>query len=182
MYSRTTRRGVSFAFTVAAIVIALASVAYACTTYKGRFTVSGGTGYTPQTAVAKGGNTGMSFCTTAPTATFTGSNRPAFYANVAPSTSCTASQLPDSPSLAPYNVTYQPGPMSTGDCMSGQPGNQLVGTMAVRGGYSVNANLQYVWYAYPQTGYSISTQPGAGDVCVSDGGAAYGMQIPVNVI
>lgn len=181
MYAKNARRGVSFAFTVAAVVVALASVAYACTLYQGRFTVSGGNGYTPQTAVAKGTD-GMSFCTTAPTATFTGSNRPAFYANVAPSSSCTPSQLPDSPSLTPYNVTYQPGPMSTGDCMSGQPGNQLVGTMAVRGGYSVNANLQYVWYAYPQTGYTINTQPGAGDVCVSNPNASYGMQIPVNVI
>lgn len=179
------RRSMSFLFTTAAVILALASAAFACTTYKGRFEVSGGNGYTPQTAVAKGGNTGMSFCSSPPTATFGGSNRPAFYANVSPSTSsgtCTASQLQDSPSLAPYNVTYQTGAFSTGDCMSGQAGNQLVGTMAVRNGYSVNANLQWSWYAYPQTGYTITTQPGAGSVCVSDSSATQGMQIPVNVV
>lgn len=149
-----------------ALVLALSSVAYACTVFKGDMTVSG-----TSSSTGTGDNSGMGYCDgiTPPKAGVTRGT--AFTVSVAPSTNtnCVA-QLSDM--TAHVNYKMGAGPPSTGtDCMSSlrdMGGEIQIGTMAISGGKGSGT------YTIP------STEAKTGDVqiCVSSSGGGSGMQIP----
>lgn len=152
-------------FTAAAFFLALASVALACTTYKGDMTVTGnpvGTG--------TGNGTGMGYCEgIAPSqAGVTGGTE--FTVDIAPSSNANCNyQFEDMTA----HVNYQKGTLSTTDCMSSLRdigGEVQIGTMDIANGYGTGK-------------YTIPSSAGTGDVqiCVSESNAGTGMQIPATL-
>lgn len=169
------RKKALFGFLTVATVLALASAAFACTTYKGNFTVQGN-GYTSKTAVGKNVSGQMSWCDgTVPTAAMPGSNGSTWNVrvNVSPKTGSCAGSLPNNT----YYVDLQMGPGYVGDCMHGASGNTTIGTMKVSGGYSVDSAGNWVWYQY-----DFAKSPGQATICVSDAGAYYGNQMAADVL
>lgn len=171
--SRRPRRGVVFGFVTAAMVLALASASFACTIYKGRFTVQGN-GYTEKTAVGEN-KTGMTWCYPVPTASLPDDKGADWEVriHVSPQTADCPGSLPN----GTYYIDAQKGAGYVGDCMHGSSGNTTLGTMKVSGGYSVDSNGNWVWYYYNYT-----TTPGEGTICVSDYNANYGNQMAVDFI
>ncbi len=168
------RKKMTFGFLTVVTVLALASTAFACTTYKGRFTVQGN-GYTGKTAVGKNISGQMSWCEPVPTAAMPGSNGSTWNvrAHVSPQTGSCAASLPDNT----YYVDLQMGTGYVGDCMHGASGNTTLGTMKVRGGYSVDSSGNWVWYYY-----DFAKSPGEATICVSDAGAYFGNQMAADVL
>lgn len=169
------RKKAMFGFLTIATVLALASAAFACTTYKGRFTVQGN-GYPEKTAV--GANIGgkMAWCDgTVPKASMPASNGSTWNVrvHVSPQTGSCAASLPDNT----YYVDLQMGTGYVGDCMHGSSLNTTLGTMKVRGGYSVDSNGNWIWYYY-----DFAKSPGQATICVSDAGAYYGNQMAADVL
>lgn len=157
------RKRVMLGFGVVVSVMALAAAAYACTAYKGTFTVTptGGTGSGVSSAVGNG--TGMNYCSTSWGATFASTGQ-AFNASVSAGGCATAGQLKN----GTYTVNYFPGD-SSNDCMN--PGGIPLGTMSVNsaGSGSGSYNLAHA-------------VPGSGQICVSDLTAGQGNQLQVNVV
>lgn len=176
----STRKGLFGVFIAAATVLVLASAAFACTTYKGRFTIG------TSTAIGANGtnpNGGMRYCNDVvpPRVDI---SRSGFSASVAAEKSaCLVSgynRLPyqnTSGVAYTYWIDYQPGTATYGDCMHGSSGNQTVGKMPV----SNDAERQGSG-TYPQAGYTWSPVLGNGDVCVSDTNYYYGNQLLVKVV
>ncbi len=164
--SMTRGRNVLLApFGVMALVLALSSVAYACTVFKGDMTVSG-----TSSSTGTGDNSGMGYCDgiTPPKAGVTRGT--AFTVSVAPSTNtkCVA-QLSDM--TAHVNYMMGAGPPTTTDCMSSRAdlgGEIQIGTMPISGGKGSGT------YTIPST----QTQTGDVQICVSDSSGFSGMQIP----
>ncbi len=153
-------------FGVIAVVLALSSVAYACTTFKGDMTVTGS-----PSSTGTGNNSGMGYCDNITPGKAGVTKGTAFTVSVAPSTNakCNA-QL--SNMTADVNYKMGAGPPSTGtDCMSTllrTGGEKNIGKMSISNGSGSGS-------------YTIPTsQSGTGDVqiCVSSSGGGSGMQIP----
>lgn len=153
-------------FGVMAVVLALSSVAYACTTFKGDMTVSG-----TSSSTGTGNNSSMGYCQGITPSKAGVTRGTAFTVSVAPSTNtnCVA-QLSDM--TAHVNYMMGAGPPSTGtDCMSSflDTGGEIqIGTMAIRGGNGSGT------YTIPST----QTKTGDVQICVSSSGGGTGMQIP----
>lgn len=169
------RKPVVLAFGVIAGVLLMTSTAFACTVFKGRFTVTpsapGGSG----SVTAVGNNSGMGYCGSGPSGTAqfaTGGG--GFSAVVAPdNTGCNGSKLP----AGLYTITWSPGPSVNNnnvydprinDCMNLSK-NQL-GTMVV----DTNGD--------GSGSYTLSAPSGDAQICVSDPTGGRGNQVPVKVI
>lgn len=156
------RKRLTLAFGVLVGVMAMAAAAFACTAYKGTFTVTptGGTGSGVSSSVGNG--TGMNYCSTSWGATFASTGQ-TFDASVSAGGCATAGALRN----GTYTVNYFPGG-SSNDCMN--PGGLPLGTMSVSGGSGSGS-------------YSLQAAvPGSGQICVSDLTAGQGNQLQVNVV
>jgi len=176
------RKGVAFGFGVVAAFLVVASTAFACTIYAGRFTV---TGTSTGRAVGSGGS--MSYCTdpnlgTNPTsANVNHLASPTFSASAAAESGhstkyrgCNAALNPSS-QVGLYDINYALGSV-TGDCMTGSSGTQLVGTGSVNSAGTMTT-----------TNYTGTLATGSGGVCISTNAAwnathtPVGNQVPVVV-
>lgn len=106
------RRGAAAAAVVLASVIGVASLAFACTTFKGTFTVAQGTTSKTNT----GNNTGMGFCGGAAGETISLSRTgTGITVSGGPSTGSCASRLSNSDDVGNYTIKRS----TAGDCMNG---------------------------------------------------------------
>ncbi len=167
--SMTRGRNVLLApFGVMALVLALSSVAYACTVFKGDMTVTGS-----PSSTGTGDNSGMGYCQGITPSKAGVTKGSAFTVSVAPSTNsnCNA-KLSDM--TADVNYKMGAGPPETTDCMSTvlrTGGEKNIGKMSISGGSGSGS-------------YTIPTsQSGTGDVqiCVSSSMGGSGMQIPATL-
>lgn len=180
---KNSRKPVMFGFFTIGAFLALASIAYACTTFKGQMVVtpaSPGSG----SVTAVGNNRGMGWCSpitgraTIPTGTST------LNIDIAPSTGPCASQLPDRTDYAVNWVNNEAMTRNPDrwliDCMSpislhdGALGvkNVKSGISVVNGKANVNVNV---------TAKTANTL-GESAVCFGDPKGYWGNQAPVTVI
>jgi hypothetical protein len=149
-------------FGVVSVLTIGASLAFACTVFKGNMTVTG-----TSSSTGTGNKTGMGYCKNVTPAKAGVTRGTAFSASVAPSSSCAANL-----GTGTFNVNYKngSGPPTTTDCMSGASGVTNIGTMSVSSGSGSGS-------------YTIPTSASTGDaqVCVSDSGGINGMQMPVTL-
>lgn len=199
------RKGLATGFVVAAAVLTMASVAYACTTYKGRMTVditSGSDGHSGHTQTAGiGKNNGMSYCTTLPS-DWGSTNNPKGQAHLTTAggniTVTVAPQDDVCPGLVSktnrlsngtdvYNVNFNPGKMFTSstshnepyvrfnDCMNNEPGNIVLDS-----NFDVSSGSGSGSYTI---GSQTANNPNEdGGVCVAKDGNGEGMQVPLSVV
>lgn len=163
----TTRAGLFFGASAAFLV--LASAAYACTTFVGQQTVTQGAN--SATSVGIGGNGGMAYCTTPPSVSLS-STGTTYTIGVSAKTGTCAGQLPATNSgLLGMGPTYKAYKTSGTDCMAGS------GTAITGGGVTVNNS------GFGQTASLAANTLTVGNtnLCISDSGAAKGMQSPVTV-
>lgn len=176
------QKGLAFAFTAVAVVLALSSVAFACTVFKGKMTVqgSGGTG----TTSAIGNNSGMGYCNNAAAAnTGNGAEVP----NAAPGGTITVTVAPATickdmlglgtnklPSGTTYEITWLAG--------RGVPQGGSVDCMVPNGdnGNHINGSDMTVSSAGNGSDTSDTFTPSVGEnsVCVGKHGSSSGMQVP----
>jgi hypothetical protein len=158
-------RRAAFGFGLIAVTLATASLAFACTVFKGTFTVTPDSGG-GSAVTATGDNRGMAYCTGGAPATATLPSGGGFTASVAPSTGSCASQL----STGLYTVTWSKGTgtPTSNDCMN-LSANQL-GTLVVTSTGSASGH------------YSLGQPSGDYQVCVSDPLGNQGEQVPVKVL
>jgi len=175
----TYRKPLAFAFAVIAGVLLLTSAAFACTTFRGRFTVTAiapGSG----SVTAVGSNSGMNYCV-APTGTASLERDPqtkggSFTATVAPDNTCGASKL----TAGLYTVTYRYGPSvnnnneyfaTINDCMNPLP-TKTLGPMVVDADGKGSGTYELIG----------PNPPGDAQICVSDANGGQGNQVPVKLI
>lgn len=187
------RKTLLFSFLTGLTVLALASTAFACTVYRGKFTIQGrdnngvlqpavsavgANGYTTGT----NGSSGMSFCSTVPPqAQISWSYK--FTAKTANASECQKNGYNKlSTTYNPYYLLFGSGPAYYGDCMAGQ-----AGLLVVKNDDGTNATIrvnsdgsstgsQSSWYL------PYDAPRGEGDICISDAAAYEGNQIPINVL
>lgn len=177
---KSSPRRLAFGVASVAVALALASTAYACTTYRGYFTIKG---YNQPSSTAVGANGtnpngGMRYCNDivpaqakVPKAYITD-----FTATVGPASSCLVNgvnKLRPSSVLGTYDINYQAGTAYYGDCMSGSSNITRLGGMTVDSNGNGSGSYNLV---------SSSTPLGAGDLCISDRAAYDGNQMPIEVI
>lgn len=196
---------VTAAFGATVVVLAMASVAYACTTYKGRMTVtinSGSDGHGHDSTAAVGSNSGMSYCSTLPSGWGSSSN-PKGQAHLGTAggniTVTVAAQDDVCKSLAitgtnrlsngtdVYNVNFNPGKMFTSttshnapyvrfnDCMNNEPGNVVLDSNFDVSGGAGSGSYNIGSQTANATGED-------GGVCVARDGNGEGMQVPLTVV
>ncbi len=164
-----TRRGIVAASVAALAVLALASAAFACTVYKGRFVVTGNNGTTTEVV---GNAIGMGYCFTPGPGRAEISRGGTFSASVSKyqgsqsTTKCSAQLNPDT-----YDVNYSTTG-GTGDCMTGSPESVKIGSMVVDSSGSGSGT-----YTLPSTALVSD-----GAICVSDATAGEGNQAPVKIV
>lgn len=169
---RTSRRRMTFATAVVVGVMALTSVAFACTVYKGTMIVTDAAGNTSQET---GSGLSMNYCSgTTSTSAARIARGESFTIDVEPfvgsgsQKSCTDKLNDDL-----YDVNYSSSG-ATGDCMSGDPAAVLIaedGLKTVNGSDSGNNS-----FPLP------SDAPiGESAICVSDDTAGEGMQVSVEI-
>jgi hypothetical protein len=194
---RGNRRGLLFGSAVVAIALALASTAWACTTFKGRMTVTDANG---NSSTVVGDGSGMDFCDTgfgdkvpAADTGATGRSGSQITVSVAEETCAATGKFKLDP--GEYDVNFvnwvrEQGQTKSGfnstdggatynwwaDCMSGILGAQYnLGTLTVgdlgsgKGGYSLPSD--------PLTVNDPATDQSA--VCVSSPGGGQGLQAPI---
>ncbi len=159
------RKALLTPFGVMALVLALSSVAYACTTFKGDMTVSG-----TSSSTGTGNNSGMGYCQNITPGKAGVTKGTAFTVSVAPSTNSNcAAQL--SNMTADVNYMMGAGPPTTTDCMDSfrdMGGEKQIGSMSISNGSGSGS------YTIPTT----QTKTGDVQICVSSDGGGTGMQIP----
>lgn len=203
----------TFAFGVGSVAAALAmsSVAFACTTYKGKMTVTTGS----QSSWAYGNGTGMGYCSgptdsnpssTPPGANLNNASNGTFDVAVAPTgtgvSGCSNTQLQDTVhSSSPtdflthrhYYVRFvNPGFTYTGsnprsyswsvDCMEGASGARVPS--------DTTAEITITSGSGSKTGVALTTTQMGSDsaagqtaaVCVSSNGGGQGLQVPLQII
>lgn len=174
------RKPLVFAFGVMAGVLLLTSTAFACTAFRGRFTVTPtapGTG----SVTAVGSNSGMNYCA-GPTGTATFAAPYDFTAAVTAAAGITGCNGGNGSKLSPglYTVTYNYGTSvnnngqyiaTINDCMN--LSTRQLGSMVVdangdgSGSYRLPASLNNI---------------GDAQICVSDPTGGQGNQVPVKLI
>lgn len=158
-------------FGAIAVMLALSSVAFACTVFRGTFTVTPaapGSG----SVTATGNNSGMGYCGGgSPSGTAIIAAPPGnFTATVAPATSCLVNGS-NKLSAGVYTLTWNPG--STGaprnDCMNPDP--DQIGEMTV----DLNGNT------LGPNSYSLNQAPGDYQICISNATGGQGNQVGATV-
>lgn len=203
------RKMMMFGTTVVGVMLALASVAMACTTFKGRFEVTAGSGVSK----AWGKNSGMTHCTgafvpqsNATVPTTGGTITVGAYPTGTNVTDCPASQLSDSAiSTNPlrnrrFHIYYvnKNGFVDNGgvwkwsvDCMAGTGSTRLSAAdgkgdeiwikngTSTTGGSADPAGTRN--YTIP-SGQTLSSATDRAGVCISDTGAGQGNQTPLAIV
>lgn len=199
-----TRKGLFGAFTAAAAVLVLASAAFACTTYRGRMTVtinSGDDGHSHTSTAGIGNNSGMGYCSTKPSG-WNSSNNPKGQAhlrttggsitvNVAAQDDVCKGLLSGTNRLSngtdTYNVNFNPGKMFTsatshnepyvryGDCMNSEPGNVVLDA-----NFDVSSGGGTGTYTIGSNTANATGEDGG--VCVAKDGNGEGMQVPLTIV
>lgn len=155
------RKKAVFATVGVGSVLALSSMAFACTTFKGEMTATQGA----SVGTATGNNTGMGFCAGAPYTVAEITRAQDFTVAVNPSTTHCPASLGNSTGFG-FQVLYTD---SAGHCMAGT-GNKI-GTIQVSSGVGKGT------YQIPS-----GAAPGSGWVCVSDNAALKGMMVETNFL
>lgn len=175
------RKGVLFTATVLAVVLALASAAFACTEFRGKMVVTGGGG----TSTVYGNGSSMGYSTTCTSsAGAKGSSGSSITVTVSSASStCNSKTLPQ---YNDYKVTFLLGAVYVSgsrkhDCMynGGHPYTVPLGSMSVDStGYGTGS------YKLPSGLTANKTGEWSG-VCVSDpvyNPSLYGNQAPITII
>ncbi len=192
------RKRLAFGFTVVAAMLALASVAYACTTFKGKLQVT--TGSTSSSAIGNG--TGMGYCSGSPTGGATvarGANRSITVAVSPQACGSTTYQLSDRSGTGAYYVNFinwgKCGILLTTDCTGFKIDNtgkytwwyDCMGTAST--GYAKNLGRMDVSSGSGSRTYTIASTmmtrangpSDASGICVSDSGENEGNQAPIAI-
>lgn len=182
---RNTPKGLVFGFSVVALVLALTSVAFACTEFRGKMVVTGGGG----TSTVYGNGSSMGYSSTcSSTAGAKGSSGSTITVTVSSASStCNSKTLP---AYSNYKVTFIGGGAYTWngsgwarqkDCMynGGDVGTTTIGSMSVSStGYGTGS------YSLP-SGLTKNSSSDLSAVCVSDpvyNPSLYGNQAPIAII
>lgn len=205
------KKTMGFGVLSAAAVLGMASAALACTTYKGKATVTTGT----QSTWAYGSGSGMNYCSgptdsnpanTVPGANLNNSGSGTFNVAVAPTgtgvTGCNNTQLRDTNHSSDplihalghrhYYVRYvNPGFTYTGsnprsyswsvDCMEGASGSRVPSNTTAEMVVSGGSGNKNVTLTSAQMGGDSAAGQTAA-VCVSSNGGGEGMQVPLQII
>jgi hypothetical protein len=205
---RNTRRKLSFAGSVTAIVLVLASAAFACTTFKGKFNVTAG----PGTSTAFGANSGMKHCpppndpkSVAEVPTSGGTIQVEAFPTGTNTTDCPSSQLSASKTTMPFPRRYyiyyvnQNGFVDNGgvwkwsvDCMAGSGTKLSTSETGKSDEIWINSNGRSTtgdstspegprYYTVPG-GQAASSATDRAGVCISDTGAGQGNQTPLRIV
>lgn len=192
------RRALSFTFMFTAVVLAMASAAYACTVFKGQIKVRGldVAGHETHVATAVGNNSGMGWCSISGHANANGTNDSAndIYVEVGPfggSTNCPASKLPATTSTLKYAVTIVDRGFYTDsggnlffnrDCMAvgGHSATKKIGDITIDSNGVGSGN-----YNIGAAEANQNANPYEAGVCVSDtkyNPSLYGNQVPLMIL
>lgn len=203
----TARKGLTVGFVATAALLAMASVAYACTTYRGTMTVTitsgdDGHGHTETAAIGANGDKGVSmgYCTTVPSgwgstnnpkgAAHMGTAGGGITVTVAPADVCKG-KLSGTNKLADgtnnYEVNFNPGKMFTSTSHIEpyvRAGDCMIGEP---GNIRLDADFDVANGGHGSASYTIGTQTANatgedGGVCVSRDGNPEGMQVPLTVV
>lgn len=180
---RDTRRRLLVGSTVVGVSLALCSAAFACTVFRGKFTVTG-SGANPGKVISVGNNAGMQYCPGFPTGT---ASAPTTGATVtvkvvkAKNSSCPLSRLPANT----YDINFLNGPAHFKspdrdwqlDCMSGIAGPVKIGQLKINQ-YGAGGPKTL---ALP-SGLVANGPNDESAVCISDAGGAYGNQVPITIL
>lgn len=162
------RRFIKLVFVATALGTSVASLAWACTVFKGQMTLSQ-TGQTSQTNV--GNNSGMGYCGGASSAVMTIDDASQYTITVAPSTGNCASHLGSGLIISTTFDINKTESGAMGDCMSGDAQSIPITTFSVSASGNGTKTLN---------GSTVDSNTDA--ICVSTSSASKGNQMTVSVI